>query len=72
MLKMRRIIICAVLKYPRGGATANYIQYLSDALVSEGYEVLIFACINREYSKLNKMDYRGATIVNIWEDRYIQ
>lgn len=72
MLKMRRIIICAVLKYPRGGATANYIQYLSDALVSEGYEVLIFACINREYSKLNKMDYRGATIVNIWEDRYLQ
>ncbi|MFC5446777.1 glycosyltransferase [Paenibacillus aestuarii] len=34
---MRRVLICTEASFPRGGATANYIEYLALALVSKGY-----------------------------------
>lgn len=42
----RRVIICGWFRYPRGDATANYIQYLTMALLEAGYHVEILSRIN--------------------------
>lgn len=61
----RRIIICGLFKYPRGCAAANYIQYLTDALILGGYDVTIVCNINPEYSGEKQFKYRGAKIIEI-------
>lgn len=38
---MRRVFICSRQRFPRGGAGANYIQYLGLALKEAGFEVVI-------------------------------
>lgn len=61
----RKIVICGLFKYPRGCAAANYIQYLSDALILGGYDVTIVCDINPEYSREKQFIYRGAKIIEI-------
>ncbi|MCZ8373414.1 glycosyltransferase [Phocaeicola sp. KGMB11183] len=43
---MKRIIICAAIKFPRGSAASNYLQYFSMALIESGYEVILLAEYN--------------------------
>ena len=40
---MRRVFICANANFPRGGAAANYIEYLALALIEQGITVYIFS-----------------------------
>lgn len=47
---MRRIVICADSPYPRGNASANYIQYLALSLKEAGYRVEMIVWINPEYA----------------------
>lgn len=63
---MRRILIASVHTFPRGGASANYLQYLADALTDAGYEVTLLACINPEYSSEETIRFHGFTVKNIW------
>lgn len=44
---MKRIIICAATKFPRGSAASNYLQYFSMALMEGGYEVTLLADYNK-------------------------
>lgn len=46
---MKRVFIQACVKYPHGGALANYIQNLAEAIVYAGYEVILAININKEY-----------------------
>lgn len=63
---MRRVIICGLFKYPRGGASANYIQYLASALQMSGYNVEILSYINKEYSENKEIfEYRNVKIHEI-------
>jgi len=65
---MRRIIICGLHKYPRGGAFANYIQYFADALIDAGYQIEMLCNINNEYSSQSEFEYRDAHISEImWQ-----
>lgn len=61
----RRVYICGLDNYPRGGACANYLQYLADALLLAGYKVTMICSINNEFSCQKKMNYRGAEIIEI-------
>ena len=63
---MRRILIASVHTFPRGGAAANYLQYLADALTDVGYEVILLACINPEYSSEETIRFHSFTVKNIW------
>jgi len=38
---LRRVFICTEVSFPRGGATSNYIEYLSLALTSGGYSPIV-------------------------------
>lgn len=40
---MRKIFICAHADFPRGGAEANYIEYLALSLIERGVEVYVFS-----------------------------
>ena len=46
---MKRAILCGMFNFPRGSATANYIQYLAKALYQKGYEVYVLSNINSDY-----------------------
>ncbi len=46
---MKRVFICGVFNFPRGGATSNYVQYLSMALQNIGYEAHVISMKNNEY-----------------------
>ena len=46
----KRVFIYTPCKYPRGGANANYVQYLSSAFAFAGYKTYVLAKINEEYS----------------------
>ena len=52
---IKRAIICGYVNFPRGSASANYIQYLSAALIDNGYEVIIISDINK--SELEKKSF---------------
>lgn len=43
MKYIKRVFICAHANFPRGGAEANYIEYLSLALMEQGIEVYVFS-----------------------------
>ncbi|MDD3137780.1 MAG: glycosyltransferase [Lachnospiraceae bacterium] len=40
---MKKVFICAHANFPRGGAEANYIEYLALALKDIGYKVYVFS-----------------------------
>lgn len=46
---MKRVFIQACVRYPHGGALANYIQNLAEAIIHVGYEVILAININKEY-----------------------
>jgi len=62
---MRRVIICGLFKYPRGGALANYIQYLASALQTAGYQVEILSYINPEFCSSDLYEYKNVSIHEI-------
>jgi glycosyltransferase involved in cell wall biosynthesis len=43
---MKRIFICAPVKFPRGSAAANYVEYIALALHDIGFEVYVLAINN--------------------------
>lgn len=64
---MRRVIICCIgISFPRGDAKANYMQYVSDALTAEGYQVELLVSTNPEYSEAQSFSYHGAHVRNIF------
>lgn len=46
----RRVFFLTDVEYPRGGASANYIQYLAMATKEAGYVPIIIARINSEFA----------------------
>lgn len=50
---MSTIYICGYLNFPRGSASANYIQYLSMLFHEIGYKVVIISDINKDEMHLN-------------------
>ncbi len=62
---IRRICIVWPYDYPRGGATSNYVQYLSSALKTAGYDVCLYAFGTGEFAKQSEFQYRGIKIVNV-------
>ena len=61
----RTIYLCGLFKYPRGNATANYMQYLSDALKLAGYNVVLVCTINNEFSSSKEYQYHGAKVYEV-------
>lgn len=55
---MKQAIILGFVNYPRGSAPANYVQYLSLALMDLGYTVTIYSNINNDCKELIKKDDR--------------
>lgn len=50
------MFICGDVTFPRGGASANYIQYLGMALTECGYEVHIISTKNKSYKETTLND----------------
>ena len=46
---MHRVYICGDIRFPRGGAGSNYVQYLGLALMEAGYEVHVVSTVNPEF-----------------------
>ena len=67
---MKRVFILGWFSYPRGNATANYVQYLAKALQEEGFCVTVMSALNSEF-KLSDGDIIGGIKVrNIrWESK---
>ena len=61
----RRVIICGWFFFPRGGATANYIQYLGKAIRHEGYDVEIWSSLNQEYHLVDGCIYDDFKVYDI-------
>lgn len=61
----RTVYICGLYKYPRGNATANYMQYMADVLMQCGYKVVHVCTINTEYSTKSDFEYRGARVIEV-------
>lgn len=63
---MRRIYFVASVVYPRGGAAANYVQYLAMSAKEAGYCPVIVARRNEEFADdfYNKM-YRGIKVLEV-------
>lgn len=63
---MARIFIFRVSNFPRGAASANYAQYLAEALISEGNKVIVIGTgLNREDDQCgNKYIYCGVEYFN--------
>ena len=58
---MDRVYICGYLNYPRGGAGANYVQYLAGTFQELGKSVYIVSNINNDaIIKPTITEYRGA------------
>ncbi len=53
---MHRVYICGDIRFPRGGAGSNYVQYLGLALMDAGYDVHVVSTINPEFKENN---YKG-------------
>ena len=50
----KKVIICGYTNFPRGSASANYVQYLAQAFMDLDYDVVIVSNLN--YEELNKND----------------
>lgn len=65
----KRVFICSNSKFPRGNASANYIQYFSLALIQGGYDVYVIGegiCSKEDYNEEEKVyKYKGITYYNI-------
>ena len=64
----RRVFIVSREKFPRGSAGANYIQYFAQALIMEGYEVIVIGENNiyetecgKKYKNIEYATYKGYT-----------
>ena len=62
---MHRVYICGDIRFPRGGAGSNYVQYLGLALMEAGYEVHVVSTVNPEFQgdtykgmKLHAFEYK--------------
>ena len=61
LIPMDRVYICGYLNYPRGGAGANYVQYLAGTFQELGKSVYIVSNINNDaIIKPTITEYRGA------------
>ena len=59
---MNRLYIIGNFKFPRSGATSNYVQYFGCALVRAGYQVHI---ISRKNTEFNDNTFKNMTIHEI-------
>ena len=62
----KRIFLFGYSTFPRGSAKANYIQYLSQALIEAEYDVYVISDINEEFRlpiQDDHLSYRGIKIV---------
>lgn len=62
---MKRVLICGLFRYPRGNATANYVQYLAACLKDAGYEVEILSYVNPEFLPKGAGVYLGCHVSDI-------
>lgn len=68
----KRVIVIAFCNFPRGSATANYIQYLSKALVACEYDVVLVTNINSDFHLLESegfYHYDDIAIINAPQDK---
>ena len=61
---MGRIFICGFYNFPRGGAAANYVQYLAKVFMSLGKDVVAITNTNKEIHLCNN-EYQGIRIESI-------
>lgn len=61
---IKHIYIVDIVNYPRGGATANYYQYLASAFIKCGYDVSFFSRINHKLADESGY-YKGARLYDI-------
>lgn len=62
---MKRVFILGWFSYPRGNATANYVQYLAKALQEEGFCVTVMSALNPEFKLSDGDVIGGITVRNI-------
>ncbi|MBD3921514.1 glycosyltransferase [Paenibacillus sp. PR3] len=59
----RKVVICGNFNFPRGSASANYIQYMALALIEGGFEVHIISSIERSFLQkqgdAKELHYKG-------------
>lgn len=68
---MKRVFILGWFSYPRGNATANYVQYLAKALQEEGFCVTVMSALNSEFKLSDGDVIGGITVRNIrWESKF--
>jgi glycosyltransferase involved in cell wall biosynthesis len=65
--KIKRVFLCANVKFPRGDAGANYIEYMALALREIGYEVYVLANIPGSTAAKDDtlLDYHGIHFVPV-------
>ena len=64
----KRLFILSSGYYPRGGATANYLQYLAMSAKEAGYYPTIIAQINPEFAEeleLHDNTYQGIKVLGL-------
>lgn len=61
----QRVIFCADIRFPRGDAGANRIQYVANTLQEIGYDVFIVSCGENEYDGTYTKYYEGIRYQNI-------
>lgn len=68
-MNKRNVVICGNFNFPRGSATANYVQYLALALIQSGYDVKVISTIERSFlnqqNDWNKIHYKGMDLFKI-------
>ncbi len=72
IVKKSRVFICSFCNFPRGSATANYIQYLACSILGTGREVSLFTNINRDF-ELQKEGhcffFKGIKVIPLMDGR---
>lgn len=66
--KSKRLFILSSCYYPRGGASANYLQYLAMSAKEAGYYPTIIAPINPEFAEeleLHNNTYQGIRVLGL-------
>lgn len=66
--KCKRLFILSSCYYPRGGASANYLQYLAMSAKEAGYYPTIIAPINPEFAEeleLHNNTYQGIRVLGL-------
>ena len=61
---MGRVFVISGARFPRGGAAANYLQYLGQALQCAGYETYLLCDLNPEYLQPDAplLQWNGLTV----------